>query len=76
MQAGHRSGHGAYDFPNGDRYVGSWRFDLPSGLGCYSCLGGSLHEGEWVEGLKDGWGVASNAAGRVTCGRSPDKYKL
>ena len=70
LQAGHRSGSGAYDFPNGDRYVGAWRFDLPCGLGCYSCLGGGLHEGEWVEGLKDGWGMATSASGRVTCGES------
>ena len=50
------------------RYVGAWRFDLPSGHGCHNSPGGALHEGEFLEGLKDGWGLIRTAEGHTFCG--------
>lgn len=51
-----------------DRYLGTWRTDVPAGLGCYHSARGGFYEGEFEEGMKDGWGVNTTANGRQFVG--------
>lgn len=82
-RAGGDSAFWGYEFPNGDRYEGSW---LAAGLaagaavarpqrhgfGVYRFAGGSLYEGEWTGDLMAGLGVMSFPDGGRFAGQFRD----
>lgn len=72
-----------YEFPNGDRYDGSWlavepttgaALDRPQrhGFGVYRFAGGALYEGEWTADLMAGLGVMSFPDGGRYAGQFRD----
>ncbi|WP_298373913.1 hypothetical protein [Azospirillum sp.] len=72
-----------YEFPNGDRYDGSWlavepatgaALDRPRrhGFGVYRFAGGALYEGEWTADLMAGLGVMSFPDGGRYAGQFRD----
>jgi hypothetical protein len=48
---------GIFIFPNGDRYDGAFRNDLPDGQGVYSLSTGELYTGEFRDGAFNGNGA-------------------
>lgn len=82
-RAGGDSAFWGYEFPNGDRYEGSWLaaglaagagLARPQrhGLGVYRFVGGSLYEGEWTADLMAGLGVMSFPDGGRFAGQFRD----
>lgn len=82
-RAGGDSAFWGYEFPNGDRYEGSWlaaglaagsALARPQrhGLGVYRFVDGSLYEGEWTEDLMAGLGVMSFPDGGRFAGQFRD----
>jgi hypothetical protein len=78
-RAGGDSAFWGYEFPNGDRYDGSWlaagaALARPQrhGFGVYRFAGGSLYEGEWAADLMAGLGVMSFPDGSRFAGQFRD----
>ena len=59
---------GAYDSPNGDRYVGEWKNDEPHGIGTATYADGDRYAGEFNQGAKHGRGVYTFADGEEYSG--------
>jgi hypothetical protein len=45
---GVRSGHGAFEWNNGEIYEGNWTGGMKSGFGVWKSLNGSSYEGNWL----------------------------
>jgi hypothetical protein len=78
-RAGDDGAFWSYEFPNGDRYDGSWlaagaALARPQrhGFGVYRFAGGSLYEGEWAADLMAGLGVMSFPDGGQFAGQFRD----
>jgi hypothetical protein len=65
---GEKHGRGVYEFLNGLRYEGEYRYGQRSGHGAlYDCKNVLAYEGEFQKGLPHGEGViTSEEGGRVT----------
>lgn len=60
------------DWPNGDRYEGQMRGDLPQGMGMYTSADGTVYTGQFDSGKPHGTGKLSFANGDVYTGEFRD----
>ena len=44
-------------YPNGDKYLGEFKSDLPNGQGTYTSIDGWKYLGEWDDGQQHGQGT-------------------
>ena len=58
------NGTGLLQYPNGDRYEGEFKDDLPHGNGVHEWSRGNTYEGEWLKGKPHGEGVFLNNGAR------------
>ena len=56
-------GHGAYEYPNGNRYEGEWKEGKQHGHGTYTWADGTRYEGEFKEGKQHGKVIEYRANG-------------
>jgi len=49
-------GFGVFDWKNGDRYEGEWKFNLMDGLGTLIYKNQDVYKGEFFKGIKQGQG--------------------
>ena len=49
--------HGAYTYPNGDTYIGSWLNGAKHGKGVYTFANGAVYEGNFVNDNMSGDGT-------------------
>jgi hypothetical protein len=57
------SGHGSFEFPDGDKYTGEWLNSKPHGQGRFEFRNGNLYVGTFRNGLRHGKGVHTWARG-------------
>ena len=57
-------GQGEFYYPDGSKYVGSWKNDEWNGLGTYIYYGGKRYEGEYKNG-KEWKGIYYNKNGTI-----------
>lgn len=61
-----------YSFPNGDRYLGEYKYDIPHGWGVYLFSAGQKYEGQWQSGKKHGWCIYTIDTGEKWAGEWVD----
>ena len=60
--------YGAYEWDNGDNYIGEWRDDKVNGQGAYYYANGDEYVGEYKDGKKHGQGTYTYADGTAKRG--------
>lgn len=56
LESGHKIGRGTYSWANGQRFVGSWRDELPDGEGEWTSPEGDRYVGRFIKGKREGQG--------------------
>lgn len=62
-------GLGTYIYPNGDKYVGQYRYGMKEGQGTYTYLSGEKHVGQWKDDKHDGQGTYTWLSGEKYVGQ-------
>jgi len=65
-------GKGTYEFQNGDKYEGEWRFGERNGQGTYTFADGGKQVGEWKDGVPNGQGTRIFSEGDKYVGEFKD----
>lgn len=63
---------GAYDFPNGNKYIGQWKDGKYDGFGTFTFASGEKYVGQWKYGKRSGQGTNTYPRGEIYVGLFKD----
>lgn len=70
------NGNGTWSYPDGGKYVGSWRKGIPNGQGTSYFADGNKYEGQFFDGKRNGHGTLTEHDGDVYTGQWADNLRV